>query len=479
MAASGSRRRPNILFFFTDDQRFDTIHALGNPHIHTPHMDALVRQGTAFTRNCIMGGSCGAVCMPSRAMLMTGRTLYRIKGMGQTVAPEHVMLPELLRREGYQTFGVGKWHNGPDAYARCFTDGAEIFFGGMDDHWNVPACDFDPTGRYPEPRERTTPMEIRYDDEGRPYRAVWTGKNIYDHVRPGKHSSELFADAAIEFLKRRDASRPFFAYVAFMAPHDPRETRPDYHAMYDPDKLPLPESFMPAHPFDNGQLTVRDEMLAPRPRTPENTRQQIADYYAMITHADAQMGRVMETLEETGAAEETIIVFAGDNGLALGRHGLMGKQNLYDHSVRVPLIFKGPGVPQGQTRDAFTYLVDVYPTLCEMIGLPAPDTVEGRSLAPALRDPSERVRDALHFAYCDLQRAVRDRRFKLIEYAPPNGRFTQLFDLENDPHELNNLAEAPGMAAEVARLRRELRRWPEELGDTGEQGQAFWGRFWG
>ncbi|HRJ45448.1 MAG TPA: sulfatase-like hydrolase/transferase [Caldilineaceae bacterium] len=139
--------RPNILIFFTDDQRFDTIRALGNDAIHTPNMDRLVARGTTFCKGYIPGGSSGAVCMPSRAMLMTGRYLYRLEGEGQGIPAEHLMLPEYLRGQGYTTFGTGKWHNGPAAFARCFSDGGEIFFGGMDDHWNVPACHFDPTGR--------------------------------------------------------------------------------------------------------------------------------------------------------------------------------------------------------------------------------------------------------------------------------------------------------------------------------------------
>src|SRR5262245_42450882 len=135
-SADPSRRRPpSILFFFTDDQRYDTIHALGNRRIVTPAIDSLVDTGTAFTHAHIMGGSVGAVCMPSRAMLMTGRTLYRIQREGQEIAPGQVMLGEVLRRAGYATFGTGKWHNGSGSYARSFSNGAEIFFGGMEDHW--------------------------------------------------------------------------------------------------------------------------------------------------------------------------------------------------------------------------------------------------------------------------------------------------------------------------------------------------------
>jgi len=466
--------RPNVMFFFTDDQRFDTIHALGNERIHTPNLDALAASGTTFTHAHIMGGSCGAVCMPSRAMLMTGRTLFHIEREGQNIPEEHVMLPEVFRRAGYATFGTGKWHNGTSAYARAFSDGAEIFFGGMDDHWNVPSCDFDPSGKYPEPKDRSRNLDIQYDENNKPFRRIHTAPQVFDHVREGRHSTDLFADSTIDFLNRVDANRPFFAYVSFMAPHDPRLTHRRFHDAYPPDSIELPRNFLPEHPFDNGEMDIRDEKLGPRPRTPDNTKKQIGEYYAMIAHVDEQIGRVMDALRATGRRENTIVVFAGDNGLAVGRHGLMGKQNLYEHSVRVPLIFSGPGIPAGQRRRAFCYLLDIFPTLCELTGMPIPDTVEGHSLSNAILHPAATVRDSLLYAYRDLQRGARIGDHKLIEYAVDGKRTTQLFDLAKDPFEMKNLAEDAAHAESLTRLRNELRRWREELDDPCE---TFWDGF--
>jgi len=457
-------KQPNILFFFTDDQRFDTIRALGNEQIVTPALDSLVEGGTSFTNAYIMGGSCPAVCMPSRAMLMTGRTLFHIEEQGQSVPEDHVLLGETLQKAGYATFGTGKWHNGPRAYARSFSAGGEIFFGGMDDHWNVPACDFDPTGEYEQRIHQTVD-----------FRTQQVRQKIADHIRAGKHSSELFSDAAIDFLRGHQEDAPFFMYISFMAPHDPRTMPEEYLEMYDPEKIELPANFMPEHPFDNGELRIRDELLAEFPRTPEEIRRHLAAYYAMITHADAQMGRVLDALRETGHADDTIVVFAGDNGLAVGQHGLMGKQNLYEHSVGVPLVTSGPGVPQGERRDALCYLIDIYPTLCELIRVEVPDSVEGKSLVPPLRDEDEKIREHLHFAYRHVQRSARDRRHKLIEYGVDGQRMTQLFDLEEDPFELENLADDSGYAEKVEELRQVLRRWQEELGDTRDQGREFWG----
>jgi arylsulfatase A-like enzyme len=459
------RDRPNILFLFTDDQRFDTIHALGNQEIVTPAMDELVERGTAFRKAYIMGGSCGAVCMPSRAMLMTGRTLYHLEAQGQGIPQEHVLLGEAFQEAGYSTFGTGKWHNGPSSYARSFSAGAEIFFGGMDDHWNVPACDFDPTGQY----------DVAHPFIRNPFGSNQVSHRRCDHITFGKHSSELFSDAAIDFLCDYDADAPFFAYVSFMAPHDPRTMPQQYLDMYDPAELALPRNYLPEHPFDNGELWVRDEKLAAWPRTEDEIRRHNAEYYAMITHLDAQIGRILQTLDETGHAEDTIVVLAGDNGLAIGRHGLMGKQNMYDHSLHVPLIMAGPGIPQGEQRDAFCYLLDIYPTLCDLAGTSIPSTVEGKSLVPVMRDPKKKVRDTLLFAYRGIQRAVQDRQHKLIEYVLEDARVTQLFDLQADPWEMYNLVDDHHRADCLAALRQELQRWRDELDDTQEnQGADFW-----
>ncbi|MFC1509051.1 sulfatase-like hydrolase/transferase [Candidatus Omnitrophota bacterium] len=448
-------KRPNILFLFTDDQRFDTIRALGNKHIMTPSLDSLVINGTTFTNAYIMGGTSPAVCAPSRAMLLTGRTLFKVDKQGlwqYDIMPENPTLPETFRKAGYTTFGTGKWHNGQASYSRSFSAGDTIFFGGMSDHFRVPWCDFDPLGNYPAG-----------DDLKDLRKKTASGEK-------GKHSSELFSDSAINFLRNYQSDKPFFMYISYTAPHDPREMPEEFRDMYDTDTIPLPANFLPEHPFDNGELKIRDELLEAFPRTPDKIRRHIADYYAMITHLDSQIGRVLKTLEDTGYAENTIIVFAGDNGLAVGQHGLLGKQNVYEYSVHVPLILSGPGIPAGEKRDAFVYLQDIFPTLCNLTGIPVPTTVEGIDLVPALCDENEKIRDTLSFAYMDYQRAVRDERYKLIEYAVNGKRTTQLFDLKNDPWETHNLAGDPAFSEHQNRLRKELIQWRDRLGDTS----PFW-----
>jgi arylsulfatase A-like enzyme len=462
--------RPNVVFFFTDDQRFDTIRALGNEAIITPHMDDLVRRGTAFTHAHIPGGTCPAVCMPSRAMLHTGRTLYQIQESGQAIPPEHTTLGQAFGANGYSTFGVGKWHNGRESLNRSFADGDEIMFGGMADHWNVQMYHYDPTGRY----DTTLPM---VED---PWSSNKLKHRPCDHIHAGRHSSEIIADAGIRFLEAQDGTQPFLMYLSFLAPHDPRTMPKEFLDLYDPEAVSLPPNFCGGHPFDNGELHVRDEMLAGFPRTPEEIRRHIAEYYAMISHLDAQLGRVMEALRRSGQLENTIIVFAGDNGLAVGQHGLMGKQSCYDHSLRVPLIFAGPGVPEGRTTHCFAYLLDIFPTLCELCQVALPASVQGVSLVPAMTKRTP-VREALYFGYREFMRAVRRDDLKLIEYVV-NGRhtMTQLFDLANDPWELHNLAQSPAHLSRVREMRGELLRLRDEWADRESTwGETFWNGYAG
>jgi arylsulfatase A-like enzyme len=464
--SSCKREKPlNILVLFTDDQRFDTIRALGNPGIHTPHLDTLVSGGTSFTNAFITGGTSGAVCMPSRAMLLTGRGLFHIEDTGSTIPENHVMMPELFRKHGYRTFGIGKWHNGREAFARCFMGGAEIMFGGMSDHWNVPVYDYDPNGAY---AMRTPVIE-------RPLHSNKITYKGYDHITEGKHSSELFADAAIAFLEKYKSPEPFFLYVSFTAPHDPRTAPKEFLDMYDPEKISPPPNFLPRHPFDNGEMNVRDELLSEFPRTPGEIQRHIAEYYAMISHLDAQIGRILECLQRSGQANNTLTVFTCDNGLALGQHGLLGKQSVYEHSVHVPLIFRGPGIPDGVHRDDLCYLTDIFRTVCDLTGMQKPDSVEGESLDPAIKNQTRKGREALYFSYRHFQRALRLRRWKLILYNVSGTKHTQLFDLDNDPWEMNNLAEDSSQADRIREMTEMLKSMMADADDPVRLDEPDWG----
>jgi arylsulfatase A-like enzyme len=225
----------------------------------------------------------------------------------------------------------------------------------------------------------------------------------------------------------------------------------------------LPANFLPQHPFNNGEMVVRDEQLLPWPRQPAAIQQMLADYYRYITYLDVQVGRVLAAVEASPEAANTLIVFAADSGVARGSHGLIGKQNLYEHSVRVPLIIAGPGVPKGQRTDALCFLFDVLPTLGKVCGVSAPQTSEGREFTALFTEPASAHRSQLFFGYRNVQRALSDGRWKLIRY--PQVDRTQLFDLQTDPFELTDLSAQPEHAARVAEMLSRLAAEQKAVGD--------------
>jgi arylsulfatase A-like enzyme len=412
---------------FADDQRADTIGALGNSLIKTPNLDRLVKSGVAFDRAYMQGGLRGATCVPSRAMLLSGRPLFRI----DEKLTRDPTWPSAFGKSGYTTFISGKWHNGPESIPASFQVARSIFAGGM-----------------------TNPMQARLSD-------VVDGRLSEPQLAP-KHSCAVFADEAIRFLKQQQGG-PFFCYVAFNAPHDPHVVPERFPVTYDAARMPLPPNFLPQHPWDNGDMTVRDEELLPWPRTPESIRHMLAEYYRYISYLDAQVGRILDALEASPHAKNTYVVFSADSGAARGSHGLIGKQNIYEHSVRVPLLISGPGIPAGRRTAAMCYLFDVLPTLGKLCSVPAPNTSEGQEFTASLRDPAQPARPQLMFAYLDVQRAIRDDRWKLIRY--PQVDKTQLFDLCNDPHEITNLADKSQHAARIRDLTALLEKEQKEFGD--------------
>lgn len=426
-AARAADSRPNVLVIFTDDQRADTIAALGNPVIKTPNLDRLVSRGLSFNRAYMQGGLNAATCVPSRAMLLSGQGLFRIDE--QLMRDE--TWPAAFGRAGYSTFVTGKWHNGPKSITRCFQEGRGIFAGGM-----------------------TNPLKAPLSD-------VVDG-TLAPSQLAAKHACEVFADEAIEFINAPH-ERPFFCYVAFDAPHDPHIVPEGFPVHYSADQLPLPPNFLPQHPWNNGETTVRDELLLDWPRRPEDVREMIAEYYRYISYLDGEIGRVLDALDASPSAKNTLIVFAADSGVARGSHGLIGKQNCYEHSLRVPLILSGPGVPEGRRTDAMCYLFDVLPTLGKMCGVPGPMTSEGVEFTATVKDPARGGRSELAFGYKGVQRAIRDDRWKLIRY--PKIDKVQLFDLQADPNETANLADQPEQAARVAEMEARLKADLAQFGD--------------
>lgn len=441
--------RPNVLFIVADDHRHDCLSVIDRRGPRTPVLDGLAAGGAMFRGARIMGGANGAVCVPSRAALHTGCAPHHalvpaaapVDNGTNCIRPQRAMLAETFQAAGYRTFATGKWHNDTASFNRAFTGGEALLFRGMATHYDPPLQDYDPSGQYPAS-------------------AV--------HSRSG-FSSELFADAAIRFLECDTGAEPFFLSLAFTSPHDPRTPPSEYRSRYDETALPLPSNFLHGHPFDNGQLKTRDEKLAAWPRDPAEIRRHLADYYGMISHHDAQIGRVLDCLEKRGLRENTIIVYVSDHGLAIGQHGLMGKQNLYEHSIRVPLIISGPGVSADRVVGDPVYSYRLFATLCDLAGLACPASVMGPSLRPLLSSDLPTSEPKRHFAYYrSLQSTVREACWKLIEYHFDETRRTQLFDLRADPWEMHDRSSDSACAEHRERLQAALKDWRKhELKDEG------------
>ncbi|PQJ27243.1 choline-sulfatase [Rubritalea profundi] len=426
-------KKTNIILLFADDQRADTIGAHGNPHIQTPNLDKLSDSGFSFRKNYCAGSFSGAVCVASRAMLMTGRHWQQIpgrnKGSGWSALP---VLPRYLRdKADYKTFIVGKWHNGQETLRSAFSSGSSVYMGGMVDH-----ADF--------------------------YVQDYAQGKLGDKRKAKEFSSAEFASAAINYIQKAETNKPFFLYVAFTAPHDPRNPPEKYRQIYYKNRPPLPKNFLPEHPFSNMPMRGmgRDECLAPWPRTKAVISDQLCEYYGLVTHLDEQVGRIVKSVEESPHAENTIIIYTADHGLAMGSHGLLGKQNVYEQSMSSPLIINGTGIAKGKSN-AFTYVHDLYATICDFANIPTPDGVTSKNLLPLIRGEKETLRDSLFLPFQNNQRAVNDGRWKLHIYPQINHQL--LFDLESNPDETNNLlASHPEKVKELTNL---MGKWRRKVGD--------------
>ena len=455
-ACTPNNNKPNILFIFSDDQTFMGVNALGNDEVITPSLDKLVEKGVTFTHTYNMGAWNGAVCVASRAMLNTGKMLWRAhraeKEYDKLFHDRHFWA-QRMEDAGYETYMTGKWHVGFGA-DRLFNTTGHI----------RPGMPGTVASAYDRPKSADDLEWLPWDTANGGF---WKG---------GKHWSEVVADDALEFLeKAAQSDKPFFMYIAFNAPHDPRQSPKEFVDMYPLDNIELPPSFMEEYPFKDYigcSENLRDEKLAPFPRTPYSIKVHRQEYYAIISHMDKQAGRILEGLDKSGKADETYVFFTSDHGLAVGHHGLMGKQNMYDHSVRVPLTVAGPGIPANKKRDQQVYLQDVMATALDLAGYDEPAFVEFNSLMPLIKHKNEKsAYPAVYGAYLNLQRSVRNDEYKLIFY--PEAKKTLLFNIKNDPGEMNNLADDPGYEEQIKLLAKTLKDLQVELDDTLDLSRDF------
>ncbi|MEW4531223.1 sulfatase-like hydrolase/transferase [Maioricimonas sp. JC845] len=464
-------KRPNILFIIVDDQSpLDLQVYRADSVLETPNINRLAAEGMVFDGAHQMGSWSGAVCTPSRHMVMSGRTVWHIPDRGRRSRSPHQGNPELVppdlaeytmaavfNRAGYDTMRTCKRGNSYDAANKQFTVVRDATKRGGTDE----------TG------------------------SAWHAEQVLD------------------YLAEREASNdedPFLIYFGFSHPHDTRDGKPELLAKYgavnhkDKESLPpanvkqppLPINYLEKHPFHHGHPKLRDEVAVSGvwDRRDERTiRNEIGREFACSENIDIQIGRVLDKLEAMGELENTYIFYTSDHGMAIGRHGLQGKQNLYEHTFKVPFIVKGPGIAPGTRVLGNIYLLDVLPTLCDLASIPAPKTVEGISFRPILEGKQETIRDTLYGVYCGGtkpgMRCIKKGDWKLIKYDVLDGkvRETQLFNLAENPHEFlpehnrtnpmeTNLADDPRFAdkrrelealllAEMKRLDDPFRLWDQ------------------
>ena len=424
-----AEQRPNILFILVDDQSpFDLKVYNPSSPLQTPHIDRLAAEGMVFDGAYHMGSFSGAVCSPSRHMIMSGRTVWRLPNapgaLQQGKCPpdlaEHT-LPAVFNRAGYATMRTCKVGNSYEAANRLFQVRRDATKRGGD------------------------------DESG----SAWHAEQVLDYLRQRESTSD---------------SRPFLIYYGFSHPHDVRDGKPELLARYgavnhaDPESVPpanpkqppLPPNYLPAHPFQHGHDDVRDEVAVSgvwERRDEITIRNEWGRQFACSENIDIQIGRVLDKLRAMGELDNTYILYAADHGMAIGRHGLQGKQNLYEHTWRVPLIVKGPGIRSGSRVEGNVYLLDVLTTLCDLAGIPAPETNEGLSFRPVLEGKQDAVREVLYGVYNGGSkpgmRCVKRGDWKLIQHDAYDGRVqqTQLFNLADNPLELVAEHHDPKVAA--------------------------------
>jgi len=464
--------KPNIVFIFADDMTYTAINALGNNEIQTPNLNRLVANGTTFTHTYNMGGWNGAICAASRAMIISGRSVWDANAFRQRwIRGKNMDMTwgKLMEGAGYETYMTGKWHVDAPADS-VFQNVVHVRPGMPRDAWSH-------QGTIPIINQMiqngTSEEQIRAVGYNRPLSendTIWspTDKKYGGFWQGGKHWSEVLKDDALGFIdKAKVSEKPFFMYLAFNAPHDPRQAPQEYLDKYPLENISVPKSFLPLYPFKDGMGNgpdLRDEALAPFPRTEYAVKKHKQEYYALITHLDDQIGKILDALEASGKMDNTYIIFTADHGLAVGRHGLLGKQSQFDHSIRPPFMITGPTIPKGKKVDEDIYLQDAMATSLELAGIEKPDYVFFNSVLDLVDGSRAKSHyDAIYNGYIDYQRMIRKDGFKLIVY--PKLEKILLFDMEKDKEEMNDLAEMPEYQKKVDALFLALLELQTEMND--------------
>jgi len=426
------RKRPNMVFFLTDDQRWDGMSCAGNPVLETPNMDRIAAEGIRFENAFVTTSLCG----PSRASFLTGKYahIHGVRLNGQSLPAEQTTFPELLKASGYETAFIGKWHNRDQGKGRGF----DYTFG------------FKGQGRYRNPV-------------------------ISENFGPEKeyegHITDILADHAIKFLKK-EHSRPFCLLLWFKAPHRSWIPAERFKNLFEGMRMPEPPTFHDSYEGKPEAVRNADMKVGDFEDVPDLDTF-LKNYYRTLAGVDENIGRILEALDDLGLAEDTVVVHSGDNGFFLGEHHFFDKRLMYEESIRVPLLVRYPRIIRaGTVCREMALNVDVAPTLLELAGVPVPTDMQGKSLKPFLQGRDIPWRKDFLYEYYEYpavhmvrkHRGVRTKRWKYIHYFEEPQEF-ELYDIQNDPGEMDNLFTNPAYRDVVTQLRERMVELRRELDD--------------
>ena len=439
--------QPNIVFIITDQQRYDTIGALGFPHVETPNLDRLTREGVHFT-NCFVTAPS---CAPSRASLFTGYYPHTT-GILKNADTWTQSWVNNLADAGYHCANIGKMHTWPfetpcGFHERHVVENKDRFLEGGEymDEWD----------KFLQREGHQKQKRVEY--RKRPDYKHRLGAFTWD-LPPETHSDYYVGDRAVEWIQDNDGEKPFFLEVGFPGPHPPYDPLPGHLERYKDKIIPLqenrgedlnnqPESYkgMRVH---NTEVD-HDSVVFKLNLTEKERRDQRIHYLANVTMIDDKVGEIMDALENKGQLDNTVIIFTSDHGDCLTDHGHSQKWTMYDQVTRVPMIARFPKrFPVGERIDSLVQLMDVGPAILELAGAKSPDNLEAESLLPALEGKAfngreyvfaEQVRD-LNYTEGNFQTMVRSREWKLVHFL--DEQLGQLFNLQDDPDEFENLWES-------------------------------------
>ncbi|MEO1011461.1 MAG: sulfatase [Bacteroidota bacterium] len=443
------RNRPNVLFIIADDLTATAVSSYENDACQTPNIDKLASEGTLYTKAYCQFPVCG----PSRASMMSGyypsaTTTYGYVSGRENIGPDRKTWPQLFKDNGYYTARVSKiFHMGVPI-------DIELGSNGQDDEasWTER---FNSPG--PEWKADGEAELVQGNPDGSLPRA---GGNVMTIVKAsggdGIHSDGKTADKAIQLIRKHKDS-PFFIAVGFVRPHVPFVAPRAYFDPYPHKKTIMPQQ-VPGDWEDIPERGINYVNSVKHKMTPEQERKAIAAYYSSVSYMDAQLGKVLKTLNEEGLADNTIVIFTSDHGFHLGEHQFWMKVSLHEESARVPLIIKVPG-KDPSVCDSFTELIDLYPTVAELAGLQTSGHLQGKSLVKTLEDPQHRVRDmAFSVSQNGKTFLLRTQKWAYIQYDEDAASGIELFNMEEDPKQFVNLALDPDYAPIVAEFKLALER---------------------